>query len=113
MVMKKYIPTRGDVVWVDLNPTRGHEQANVRPAIVVSPHSYNAKSNLVLLCPVTSQVKGYPFEVLLKEKKIKGVVLCDQIRSIDWSARNVRLIQRTDTETMAEVLAKIGVLVAE
>lgn len=111
MVAKTYIPDRGDLVWVDLNPTKGREQAKVRPAIVVSPKNYNQKTNLALMCPVTSVQKGYPFEVAVKDKKVSGVVLADHVRSLDWKARNVKFIARAKSKVMQEVQTKLLLLV--
>lgn len=103
----KYIHGRGDVVWLQFTPQAGHEQAGHRPAVALSPRSYNHKTGLALFCPVTSQIKGYPFEVKLPDAfPIKGVVLCDQVKSLDWSARNARLAAKVPAETMDEVLAK-------
>jgi len=85
---RAYVPQRGDVVWISLNPQAGHDQAGRRPAVVVSPGSYNAKTGLALLCPITSQVKGYPFEVRLPEGlPATGAVLSDQVKCLDWRAR--------------------------
>src|SRR3989339_911090 len=102
-----YTPDRGDVVWVDLNPAQGHEQKNVRPALVLSPRAYNKKTGLVLVVPITSQQKGYPFEVLLKGKKVKGVVLADQLRTLDWRVRKVRYIERATDSTVQATPARI------
>jgi mRNA interferase MazF len=113
MVKKVYIPDRGDLVWVDFNPTRGKEQAKVRPAIVVSPKSYNAKTHLAIMCPITSVTKGYPFEVALKDKKISGVVLSDHVRSLDWKARNTRFIAKAKSGVIAEVQSKLSLLIDE
>jgi mRNA interferase MazF len=107
----KYIPERGDLVWLQFTPHAGHEQAGHRPAVVLSPRNYNRKSGLALFCPVTGQVKGYPFEVRLHGAlPIKGVVLCDQIKSLDWSARQIKLAAKLPAETMDEVLAKARTL---
>lgn len=104
---KKYIPERGDLVWLQFTPQAGHEQAGHRPAVVLSPRGYNQKSGLALFCPVTGQVKGYPFEARLPDGlPIKGVVLCDQIKSFDWSARQVESAAKLPAETVHEVLAK-------
>lgn len=111
MVKQTYIPKRGDIVWVDFNPTKGHEQKGKRPAFVVSRRIYNEKSGLALLCPITSQEKGYSFEVLIKCDKIQGVVLSDQMRSVDWKERNVKFVAKSDISTISEVLAKITALV--
>lgn len=84
-----YIPERSDIVWLDFNPQTGREQAGRRPALVLSPASYNSKVKLALLCPITTKVKGYPFEVtLLKGLEVTGVVLADQVKSLDWHFRN-------------------------
>ncbi len=83
-----YVPSRGDVVWLTFNPQSGHEQAGRRPAVVLSPRAYNAKVGLAIFCPVTSKVKGYPFEVALPEGfAVQGVILADQVKSLDWRAR--------------------------
>jgi len=110
MVAKPYIPNRGDVVWVDLNPTRGREQARVRPAIVMSPKAYNQKTNLAIMCPITSVQKGYPFEVEIKDKKISGAILSDHVRSLDWKARNTRFIAKAKPSVTAEVQSKLLLL---
>ncbi len=106
-----FIPDRGDVVWLEFTPQAGHEQAGRRPALVLSPRSYNAAAGLALFCPVTSRVKGYPFEVLLPASAaIQGVVLADQIKSLDWRARKARRIASAPEEVVAEVLAKAQTL---
>jgi mRNA interferase MazF len=106
-----YVPKCGDAVWVTLNPQAGHEQAGRRPAVVLSPKSYNSKTGLAILCPVTSQVKGYPFEVLLPEGlPVTGAVLSDQVKSLDWKARNAELICALPDRTTSEVLQKLNTL---
>lgn len=106
-----YVPERGDAVWLDFNPQSGHEQSGRRPAIVVSPASYNKKVGLALFCPVTNQAKGYPFEVAIpKNKKVSGVVLSDQLKSLDWRARNVEFITKLPDSVIEEVLKKIKTL---
>jgi mRNA interferase MazF len=108
---RTYVPQRGDIVWVTLNPQAGHEQAGRRPAVVLSPKSYNSKTGLAILCPVTGQVKGYPFEVLLPEGlQITGAILSDQVKSLDWRARNAELICTLSDEIMYEVLDKLETL---
>lgn len=105
---RPYVPERGDLVWISFTPQAGHEQAGRRPALVVSPAAYNRKVGLALLCPVTSQVKGYPFEVALPEDlPIAGVVLADQVRSLDWQARRTERIARAPDQVTAEVLARL------
>ena len=104
----KYIPGRGDLVWLQFTPQAGHEQAGLRPAVVLSPRNYNQKTGLALFCPVTSQIKGYPFEVRVPDGlPIKGVVLCDQVKSLDWSARRARLAARLPAATLDDILAKM------
>jgi mRNA interferase MazF len=108
---RAYIPQRGDVVWITLNPQAGHEQSGRRPAVVLSPKSYNSRTGLVILCPVTSQVKGYPFEVLFPEGfQITGAILSDQVKSLDWRARNAELICTLPDEIIFEALDKLGTL---
>jgi len=93
---------RGDVVWLDFTPTKGHEQSGRRPAVVLSPKEYNEKSGLFLVCPVTSKIKGYPFEVQIGGK-ITGAILVDQLRSVDWKERNAKYIETLPVATMAKV----------
>ncbi len=107
-----YVPERGDIVWITLNPQAGHEEAGRRPAVVVSPRSYNSKVGLGLFCPVTSQVKGYPFEVSLPAGlPISGVVLADQVKSLDWRARKAEFAARLPSEASAEVVGKLAALI--
>lgn len=106
-----YIPDRGDVVWIQMNPQAGREQAGHRPAFVVSPKSYNGKVGLALLCPITSKVKGYPFEVPITGKNIQGVILSDQVKSLDWKAREARLEYKAGRAITDEVIAKIETLI--
>jgi mRNA interferase MazF len=103
-----YVPDRGDIVWLAFDPQLGHEQAGRRPAFVISPRAYNAKVGLALFCPITSQVKGYPFEVQLPEGgHTHGVVLADQIKSLDWHARDASLIERASSDVVREIVARI------
>ena len=109
-----YVPQCGDVVWITLNPQAGHEQAGRRPAVVLSPQSYNTKTGLAILCPITNQIKGYPFEVLLPEGlPVAGTVLSDQVKSLDWRARDAELICTLPAEIMSEVLQKLGTLLSQ
>ena len=104
---RRYVPDRGEAVWISLNPQAGHEQAGRRPAVVLSPRGYNGKVGLALFCPITSQVKGYPFEVRIPEDlDIAGVVLSDQIKSLDWRARRAEFICELPRLTIEEVIAK-------
>jgi mRNA interferase MazF len=106
-----YVPDRGDAVWISLNPQAGHEQAGRRPALVLSPAAYNGKVGLAILCPITSQVKGYPFEVGIPPGLgVTGVVLSDQAKSLDWRTRKAEFICRLPEDTVAEALAKLGTL---
>jgi mRNA interferase MazF len=108
---RRYVPARGDAVWITLNPQAGHEQAGRRPAVVVSPVEYNRKVGLALVCPITSQVKGYPFEVPVPEGTgVAGVVLADQVRSLDWRARRASLIARLPAATVSELVGKLKAL---
>ncbi len=106
-----YTPDRGDMVWIAFNPQAGHEQAGHRPALVLSPAAYNSRVGLALLCPITSRIKGYPFEVLLPEGlKINGAVLSDQIKSLDWRVRQAEFICHLPTAALDEVLHKLNAL---
>ena len=108
---KPYVPDRGDLVWLEFDPQTGHEQAGHRPALILSPKTYNRTASLALACPVTSRVKGYPFETALpKGLPITGVVLGDQIKSLDWRARQAAFAARAPVATVAEVLAKLETL---
>ncbi len=111
MVSKIYIPERGDIVWLDFNPQLGHEQRGRRPALTLSFRAYNEKIGLALFCPITSKIKGYPFEVELELKKIKGSVLSDQIKSLDWRERNIEFIEKIGDKKMEEVIEKIEVII--
>jgi mRNA interferase MazF len=105
-------PERGDVVWLQFDPRAGHEQAGHRLALTVSPRPYNAKVGLALFCPITTQVKGYPFEVAFPSgAKTTGVVLADQLKSLDWRSRRARRFDHAPPEVMEEVIAKILALV--
>lgn len=106
--IKNYIPNQGDLVWIEFSPQAGHEQAGLRPAIVISPASYNGAVGLALMCPITSKIKGYPFEVLLpKNNKINGAILSDQIKNLDWRACNAKLISRAPADVIIETIEKI------
>jgi len=98
--MQSYIPDRGHVVWLDFSPQAGHEQAGKRPAIVVSPVKYNKTLGLALFCPITSQIKGFPFEVLIPEgQSIRGAVLSDQVKNFDWKAREVKFVEKMPAQS--------------
>jgi mRNA interferase MazF len=109
-----YVPRRGDIVWLSFDPQTGHEQAGRRPAFVVSPEAYNRKTGLLLACPVTSKVKGYPFEVALPENQdVGGVILSDQIKSLDWKARRAKFAATMDHDVISEVIALVLPLIDE
>ena len=107
-----YIPSRGDIVWLEFDPQAGHEQSGRRPALVISPRIYNQKVGLGLFCPITSQIKNYPFEVKIPQSlKIKGVILSDQIKSLDWKERKAKLICKLPKRNFKEVIGKIKTLI--
>jgi mRNA interferase MazF len=112
-VAEAYIPERGDAVWITLNPQAGHEQAGRRPAVVLSPASYNGKVGLALLCPITNQVKGYPFEVALPPgNPIMGVILSDQVKCLDWRVRDAAFICALPPAIIEDVLRKLATLIS-
>jgi mRNA interferase MazF len=107
-----YVPDRGDAVWLDFNPQAGHEQAGRRPAIVLSPAAYNRKVGLAILCPITNQLKGYPFEVLIPDGfRVSGCVLSDQVKNLDWKSRKASLITKLPGSVTNEVLMKLRTLI--
>jgi mRNA interferase MazF len=109
-----YVPERGDAVWITLDPQAGHEQAGRRPALVLSPASYNGRVGLALLCPITGQVKGYPFEVALPDGlPVTGVVLADQVKNLDWRARKAARICAVPEEVVTQVLQRLNALLAQ
>lgn len=114
MVAKRsYVPHRSDIVWLDFNPIRGHEQSGRRPALVISSERYNALSGLALVCPVTSRVKGYPFEVEFQTKTAHGIILADQIRAIDWKERGTKKIGSVSEAVITNVQEYLKKLVLE
>lgn len=107
-----YIPERGDLIWLSFNPQVGHEQAGRRPAVVLSPAAYNGKVGLAIVCPITNQSKGYPFEVAIPpESEIKGVILSDQIRSVDWRGRRAEFAGKLPPDALKEALRKLNTLI--
>jgi mRNA interferase MazF len=102
-----YVPGRGALIWINFDPQTGREQAGRRPAVVLSPSNYNRKVGLAILCPITSKLKGYPFEVVLPAGLlVSGVILADQLKSLDWSARNASFIETLPLEVIDDLLAK-------
>ncbi len=110
-MVKNYTPEKGDIVWLDFTPQSGHEQRGRRPAIVLSKKAYNQKIGLALFCPITSKEKGYPFEVKIVGKKITGCVLSDQIKSLDWTERNIEYIEESNKDIIEEIIEKIELLI--
>ena len=109
-----YIPDSGDIVWIMFNPQAGHEQAGHRPALVLSPKAYNGKVGLAILCPITSQVKGYPFEVLIPDGlEINGAILSDQVKSLDWRARKAEFSCKLPPAAFNEVVQKLNALIRQ
>lgn len=108
--MVKFVPKRGDIVWLEFDPQAGKEIQKTRPALTISPHSYNVKTGLGLFMPITSKVKGYPFEVVISTDEIQGAILCDQIRSLDWKARKAKFVTHLSTLLLDDALEKFRVL---
>lgn len=109
--MAAYIPDAGDLVWLTFDPQAGHEQRGRRPGLIVSPKAYNAKAGLALICPITNQSKGYPFEVAIPEGcGIGGVVLADQLKSLDWKVRQARRIGPVPTAALDEIRRRLAPL---
>ena len=108
------VPRRGDVVWISMTPHAGHEQGGRRPAVVLTPVSYNGRAGLAITCPITSRVKGYPYEVAIPTGlPVEGVILADQARSVDWQARTAEFACELPDATMREVLLKLTTLLQE
>lgn len=105
-----FLPEAGDLVWLDFDPQVGHEQKGKRPALVVSPARYNAKAGLILCCPITSKSKGYSFEVTVETEHISGVVIADQVRSIDWRARAAKKAGKVSPTVLLETRQKLKAL---
>jgi mRNA interferase MazF len=113
MVSQMTALKRGQVIWISLNPQAGHEQTGRRPAVVLSPEAYNVRVGLAILCPITHQAKGYPFEAPIPPGlSITGVILADQVKSLDWRARNAELICTLPPDTIDEVLSKLDTLLS-
>lgn len=110
MAKRAYVPESGDIVWLEFDPQAGHEQAGHRPALVISPASYNDKTSLMVCCPLTTQIKGYPFEVLTDVGGVAGAVLSDQVKSLDWRARKAKQKGKVPAAVMQHVRAKIKAL---
>jgi mRNA interferase MazF len=101
----KVFPERGDIIWIDFDPQQGHEQAGTRPALVISNSRYNQVTKMLIACPITSQIKGYSFEIpLSKDLKTFGVILANQVKTLDWQARGFQFIEHVSNELLEEVL---------
>ncbi len=111
MKERSYVPERGDIVWLNFTPQAGHEQKGLRPAIVISPIEYNGRVGLGLFCPITKHIKGYPFEVEVKGAKIKGAVLSDHVKSLDWRSRKIEFIAKADAKTINSVCENLKLLI--
>ncbi len=107
---RHYVPDEGDIVWIDFDPQKGHEQAGHRPAVILSPAGYNGRAGLIVCCPTTTRIKGYPFEVRLSGQP-DSVALADQVKSFDWRARRAIRKGRATTEELAEIRAKLRALI--
>ena len=111
VVARAYVPDAGDLVWLTFDPQAGHEQRGRRPALILSPRAYNSRARLAIACPITSQVKGYPFEVPLPPGgKIAGVVLADHVKNLDWQARRVAFEAKAPTDVVTDVRERLRVL---
>lgn len=111
--MRRYVPDRGHLVWLTFDPHAGREQAGRRPALIVSPAAYNGRARLALVCPITGQIKGYPFEVPLPSGLVvSGVVLADHLKSVDWAARRAAFAGKAPEGVLSEVLAKLAPLLS-
>jgi mRNA interferase MazF len=110
MASRRYVPDTGDVVWLEFNPQAGHEQARHRPALVISPASYNGKTGLMVCCPMSTQIKGHPFEVVFEINGIASAVLSDQVKSLNWKTRNAKKKAVAQSAVMTHVRAKIKAL---
>ena len=111
MVASAYVPDAGDLIWLTFDPQAGHEQRGRRPALILSPRAYNAKARLVIACPITSHVKGYPFEVSLPPGgRISGVVLADHVKNLDWRTRRAVFVAKAPAEIVTDVRERLRVL---
>ncbi len=107
MVSMKYVPSRGDIVWIDFDPTKGHEQSGRRPVLIISPEKYNRISGQAICCPVTSKIKNYVFEVPFEGKDIRGSILTDQLRTMDFNEQNIAFVERLSEEVYSDVEDRI------
>lgn len=113
MAGKKYIPKRGDIVWTNFNPAAGHEQMDKRPALILSPESFNKKVLLAMAAPITSRVRGHGFEVPVNGRKVKGVVLCQQVKMIDFNERGLQFVEKAPEAVTSDALARVRAIVSD
>ncbi len=113
MAKKKYIPKRGDIVWAFFDPAAGHEQKGKRPVLVLSPAPFNKKIMLAMVAPITSRVRGHGFEVPLKGTRVKGVVLCQQVKMIDFTERGVQFAEKASESVTSDTLARVRAIISE
>lgn len=113
-MVKKYIPKQGDIVYIDLSHTKGHEQKGFRPAIIISNNIFNKKTHMSIVCPIASNVKEYPTHYMLEDSiKIKGSVLCEHIRSIDYNDRNIKFIEKASENDLLSVIMLTNACIEE
>lgn len=108
-----YVPDRGDIIWLNFTPQAGHEKMGTRPALVLSPEKYNKKTRLAVCCPITSSVKGYPFEVVVSGKKINGAVLSDHLKNLDWKTRKAKFIEKASKDVVEQCAMKISAFIVQ
>ena len=111
-MVRAYVPEAGDVVWLVFDPQAGREPAGRRPAVVLTPEGYNKKTNLLVCCPLTTQIKGYPFEVLVEIDGVQSAILSDQVKSLDWKIRKAKYKNTVNPRTLTEVRAKVKSLLS-
>jgi mRNA interferase MazF len=112
-MVREFIPSPGDLVWLEFSPQAGHEQSGQRPALALSNREYNRKTGLGLFCPLTTQRKGYPFEVEVRGKVLQGVILADQVKCLDWRVRNARFAEKASRDVLLETRAKLTALITD
>ena len=112
-MVNPFVPDRGDIIFLNLCPQSGREQSSLRPALVISPKIYNQKTSLCICCPITKQKKGYPFEIEINGKNVKGVILADHIKNLDWVARKAKFVEKVSPKLYRKVLQKIVALIEE
>ena len=113
-MVKKYVPEQGDIILLDFNPTKGHEQAGFRPAVVISNNAFNQNTKIAIVCPITSNEKEFPTHYLLEDsKKVHGSVLCEHIRSIDYESRNLKFVEKTSDNDFLSIVTLMNACIEE